>query len=105
MTSKIETDFEKFINGLQWRHDVDMESEDHFQAAMVIFGNVYDIYTGHNKNLDGSFRNVNLANLIGSLLDEGWLIEEIATECFIEPKGISLYYHQDHFLYYAVIRQ
>lgn len=103
MVSELKTEFEKFVNGLQWRKDFDAEHDDHLHAASIIFGSVYDIYKDHSKNLDGAFRNVNLANLIGSLLDEGWIIEEIATECFIEPKGISLYYHQDNHLYYAVI--
>lgn len=97
------TEFEKFVNGLQWRKDIDMEHEGHYQAATIIFGNVYDIHKNHTINLDGAFKNVNLANLVANLLDEGWLIEEIATECFIEPKGISFYYHQDNHLYYATI--
>lgn len=97
------TDFEKFVNGLQWLKGFDAEHDAHMESALIIFGSVDQIENGHNKNLDSAFKNVSLSGLIGSLLAENFMIEEIATHCFIDPQTIYLYYNSDHCLYYAVI--
>jgi len=97
--------FQNFLTSLQLRKDFDGTHESHVESALIIFGSVDPITHQNSLNLDGTFKHISLAKLIGSLLDEGYLIEEIATHCFTEPQTIALYYNIESEIYYAIILQ
>jgi len=97
------TDFEKFVNGLQWHKDFDAEREEHMEASTIIYGSVFSIRKNPDINLEEAYKNASLSSLIMMLLDDGLMIEEIATYCFIEPRMLELYFHDDNHLFYAIM--